>query len=53
MLADVSRGAATEADAIYGVVVREAERLGLQAPTCWLLLRLVRARVELHRQIDR
>ena len=48
MLADVKRGSATEAEAIYGVVVREAERAGLQAPTCSLLLRLVRARTELH-----
>jgi len=44
MLQDMRRGAPTEIDAICGAVVRQAERLGLQAPHNRLLWHLVRAK---------
>jgi 2-dehydropantoate 2-reductase len=44
MLQDLARGAATEIDAINGVVVREGERLGIPTPVNRRLLDDVRAR---------
>ena len=46
MLQDIRRGAPTEVDAINGAVVREADRLGLQAPVNRTLWNLVHAKVE-------
>ncbi len=42
MLQDITRGAPTECDAIYGAVVREGRRVEVEAPvneTLWLLMR--------------
>ena len=41
MWQDLSRQVRTEVDAINGAVVKEAERLGLEAPLHWALVRLV------------
>lgn len=43
MLLDVLAGRATEIDALNGALVREAERIGLTAPTNALMTRMVRA----------
>ena len=44
MWQDLVRANRTEVDAINGAVVREAERLGLQAPLNWGLVRFIHSR---------
>jgi 2-dehydropantoate 2-reductase len=44
MWQDLARGQRTEIDALNGAIVREAERLGLEAPLNWGLVRFIHSR---------
>ena len=44
MLQDLELGRPMEIDALLGVIVEFADMLGLPAPTCRIVLALVRAR---------
>ncbi|RMG43916.1 MAG: 2-dehydropantoate 2-reductase [Acidobacteria bacterium] len=44
MWQDLARGQLTEIDAINGAIVKEARRLGLDAPHCWALTRFIHSR---------
>lgn len=44
MLQDLERGAPTEIDAISGAISKEGDRVGVDAPTNWVLWKLVRSR---------
>ncbi|MDY0002011.1 MAG: 2-dehydropantoate 2-reductase [Polyangia bacterium] len=46
MWQDLARGFPTEVDALNGAVVKEAERLGLEAPLNWGLVRFIKSREE-------
>ena len=48
MYQDLKRGAPTECDAIYGTVVREAGRLGVDATVNGILWNLIRAAAKPH-----
>ena len=44
MWQDLSRGNLTEVDSIVEAIVKEAGRLGLEAPHCWAIVQFIRSR---------
>ncbi len=53
MYQDILRGAPTEIDAICGAIVEEGEKLGIPTPTNQTYLHLIRAMVQIEKEVER